>query len=110
MFHFLATWLKPKEATEFAQLNTKLTHIMSQLDQLESRLTALSATLSKATGEITNELSALREALVSIELPPAAVAALENLEAQAAALDAIIPDAPPAEDAAPEGEAPITEV
>jgi DNA anti-recombination protein RmuC len=98
MFDFLASWLKPKEAAVSAQIITNLTKIMSQLDQLETRLSAIGETLTKATGEITTEIAALREALANVDLPASALAALEQLEAKAQALDDIIPDAPGAEE------------
>lgn len=97
MFSFLSNWLTPKETAVSVQINNLKTVIMSQLAQIEARIAAVNETLAKVAGEITNEITTLREALANVELPPAAAAALEQLEAQAQALDAIIPDAAPVE-------------
>lgn len=106
---FLARWLKPKRAADFARIIANLNRIMSQLDTLETRLNAITATLGKAAGEIVTELTALREAITGIDLPPAALTALENLEAQAKALDDIIPDAPPVDENPPVDDTPPDE-
>jgi hypothetical protein len=68
--------------------------LMMRLNELTIALNALSAQLTKATGEILAKIEALEAALADAEIPDAAIALLDELKDKAQALDDIVPDAP----------------
>src|SRR5688572_8181691 len=81
----LISRLIPASRFEIGRLEKKL---MSKLNELAGNLTAVVDTLEKVKGEVT----ALKESLTNVELPPDAQAALDKLVATSAALDALNPD------------------
>jgi hypothetical protein len=83
----LISRLIPASRFEIGRLEKKL---MSKLNELAGNLTAVVDTLEKVKGEVT----ALKDSLTNVELPPDAQAALDKLVATSAALDALNPDAP----------------
>lgn len=68
-----------------------------KLNELATALTGLSAQFNKATAEIVAKISDLETALADTDIPDEATVMIEELKAQAKALDDIVPDAPPAE-------------
>ena len=69
--------------------------ILMKVSELAASVSALSAQLAKAQGEILGKIDALEAALVDVELPDEAVEALEGLRVGAQALDDIVPDVIP---------------
>ena len=74
------------------RLELLLGKIMININELAEKQDAVSDKLSKAFGEITNEIATLRS--TAGQLPANAEASLSRLEAMAQALDDIVPDAP----------------
>ena len=71
---------------------------MSKLSELKALLAAIDEKLDKARIEITTKIDELQNALVDVEIPADAQAALDELATAAQALDDVVPDvAPPVE-------------
>lgn len=64
--------------------------------QLLARLNALSDQLDKASTEIVNEIQALKDALVNVEVPQEVTDKVDSLLVKAQALDDLNADPPPA--------------
>lgn len=78
--------------------------IMTTVNELADKLTAVNNQLNKAKEEIVSQVQALQDALQNVELPMAAQEALAALESTAQALDDMNPDIP-----AEEPEQPVEE-
>jgi hypothetical protein len=76
--------------------NVLLRKIMTKVNELESKFTLISEQLTKATAEIVAEVQALQDALVNVEIPPAAEVALQNIVDKAQILDDLNADQPTA--------------
>jgi len=63
-----------------------------KISELATALAELSSQLTKAQDEILARIAALEAALNDVELPDAAITALDGLRAGAQALDDIVPD------------------
>ncbi len=68
--------------------------IMTQVNDLASKLEQVNSQLAKASGEIAAQIAALQTALENVALPADAETALANLAVAAQALDDMNPDAP----------------
>lgn len=66
-----------------------------KLSELDDVLAGLGTTLNKAKDEILDKITALENALLEVDLPDEAVAALENVITAARALDDVVPDPEP---------------
>jgi|GEM_PF-2014124 len=69
--------------------------ILMKLSELSTAVSEVSAQLTKVRGEILDKLAALEDALIDVELPEDATAALFDLRANAQTLDDIVPDIVP---------------
>lgn len=69
--------------------------ILMKLSELSSAVADVSAQLTKVRGEILDKITALENALINVELPEEAVAAINALRTDAQALDDIVPDVVP---------------
>ncbi len=67
--------------------------IMAKLNELVGLVNEVNAKLDKSKDEILAKITTLEAALVDVELPADAVAALDTLKASAQTLDDIVPDA-----------------
>ena len=63
--------------------------------QLTTAIAGVSAQITKAQDEILGKIAALETALIDVDLPEDAVAAIEALRGQAQVLDDIVPDVVP---------------
>jgi len=68
--------------------------IIMKLNELATQLGGLAAQLDKASSEIVAKIDELETALADTEIPDEATVMIEELKAQAQALDDIVPDAP----------------
>ncbi|MCW5929892.1 MAG: hypothetical protein KIT80_23430 [Chitinophagaceae bacterium] len=68
--------------------------IMTTVNELADKLTAVNNQLNKAKEEIVSQVQALQDALQNVELPVAAQEALAALESTAQMLDDLNDDAP----------------
>ena len=66
-----------------------------KLSELSTAVSEVSAQLTKVRGEILDKIAALEDALIDVELPEDATAALFDLRANAQTLDDIVPDIVP---------------
>ena len=66
--------------------------ILMKLSELSSAVAEVSAQLTKVRGEILDKIAALEDALIDVDLPEDATAALFTLRANAKTLDDIVPD------------------
>jgi len=84
--------------------------LLMNASQLEERINAANARLTKALDEITNEIATLKESLKNVEVPYSAVESLARLDAIAEDLDNLNPDTAtvPGEDVPTPGEVPST--
>lgn len=69
--------------------------ILMKLSELTSAIAGVSAQLTKAQDEILGKITALETALIDVDLPEDAAAAIEALRSQTQALDDIVPDVVP---------------
>jgi len=79
-------------------LNVYTSHtkeILMKLSELTVAISGVSTQLTKAQDEILSRINALENALVDVELPEDAAAAIEALRSQTQALDDIVPDVVP---------------
>lgn len=90
-------WRRTRSARELQQrldrIEAQLKHNMATTNE---RLTKIEADLTEGLGEVNAEIAKLREQIGADNLSPEAAATLLRIEAQAAALKDIIPNAPPA--------------
>lgn len=95
LLNFLLTcfvlWLGMMAGKEVRQTKGQ---IMAKLSALAGQLQAIGSQLTKAKAEIVDEIAALKAALGDVDIPAEAQAALDNLAALAADLDAMNPDQP----------------
>lgn len=94
MIHTLNVYYNPKE-------------ILMKLSELTTAIAGVSAQLTKAQEEILAKITALETALIDVDLPEDAAAAIEALRGQAQGLDDIVPDVVPEPE--PEPVEPVTE-
>lgn len=66
-----------------------------KLSELSAAVSEVSAQLTKVRGEILDKIAALEDALIDVELPEEAIAAINALRTDAQALDDIVPDIVP---------------
>lgn len=66
--------------------------ILMKLSELATTVTGVSAQLTKVQNEVLTRLNDLENALIDVEIPEEAAAAIEALRTQAQALDDIVPD------------------
>lgn len=66
-----------------------------KLSELTTAIAGVSAQITKAQDEILGKIAALETALIDVDLPEDAVAAIEALRGQAQVLDDIVPDVVP---------------
>ena len=66
-----------------------------KLSELTTAIAGVSAQLTKAQEEILAKITALETALIDVDLPEDAAAAIEALRGQAQVLDDIVPDVVP---------------
>lgn len=82
-----------------SKLETQQESAMESIEELQAELTAVSEQLGKVQTEVRTELDGLKARIAELEaaqeLPPEVTAALEDIKAKVAAIDALIPDAPP---------------
>jgi len=69
--------------------------LLMKLSELTTAIAGVSVQLTKAQDEILSRINALENALVDVDLPDAAIDAINTLRAQTQALDDIVPDAIP---------------
>ena len=69
--------------------------ILMKLSELSAAIAAVSAQLTKARDEILDKITALEDALMDVDLPEEAIAAINALRGDAQSLDDIVPDAIP---------------
>ena len=69
--------------------------ILMKLSELIIAMSGVSAQLFKVQNEILSRINALENALIDVELPEDAVAAMDALRTQTQALDDIVPDVVP---------------
>lgn len=69
--------------------------ILMKLSELSAAVSEVSAQLTKVRGEILDKIAALEDALIDVELPEEAIAAINALRTDAQALDDIVPDIVP---------------
>ena len=69
--------------------------ILIKLSELTTAIACVSAQITKAQDEILGKIAALETALIDVDLPEDAVAAIEALRGQAQVLDDIVPDVVP---------------
>lgn len=69
--------------------------ILMKLSELSTAVSEVSAQLTKVRGEILDKITALEDALIDVELPEDAIAAINALRTDAQALDDIVPDIVP---------------
>ena len=81
------------KAVNFYSFNPK--EILMKVSELAVAVSQVSAQLTKAQSEILSKIDALETALIDVELPDEAVAALDGLKVGAQALDDIVPDVAP---------------
>lgn len=67
--------------------------ILMKLSELANSVVEISAQLSKAQDEILSRITALEDTLGDVDLPEAALNALNDLRSKAKALDDVVPDA-----------------
>lgn len=79
-------------------LNVFLTHskeLLMKVSEVSAAIADVSAQLTKVRGEILDKITALEDALIDVELPEEAIAAINALRGDAQALDDIVPDIVP---------------
>lgn len=69
--------------------------LLMKLSELTTAIAGVSAQITKAQDEILGKIAALETALIDVDLPEDAVAAIEALRGQAQVLDDIVPDVVP---------------
>lgn len=69
--------------------------ILMKLSELTTAIAGVSAQITKAQDEILGKIAALETALIDVDLPEDAAAAIEALRSQTQALDDIVPDVVP---------------
>ena len=79
------------KVVNFYTFNPK--EILMKISELTAAVTEVSTQLAKAQGEILERITSLEDALLNVELPEEATAALTALREQTQALDDIVPDA-----------------
>lgn len=85
----------PASDTEtLSGINHNLENIMTQISEIEPLLANINTQLTKARDEIVSRIANLEASLATVELPPEATAALQQLQGIAQVLDDIVPDAP----------------
>lgn len=69
--------------------------ILMKVSELATAIAAVSAQLTKARDEILAKITALEDALIDVDLPEEAIAAINALRGDAQGLDDIVPDVEP---------------
>lgn len=69
--------------------------LLMKVSELSTAVAEVSAQLTKARTEILDKITALEDALIDVELPEDAIAAINALRTDAQALDDIVPDIVP---------------
>lgn len=99
----LLDWLGWEQVTETRARHRQIIDIINQqhrtiMATLKERFDQIEADLTEGLGEVTTEITLLREQLSNAgQLPAEAEATLTRIEAKAGALKDIIPNAPPVE-------------
>ncbi len=102
---FLLDWLGWERVSETRARHNQLITLITKnhtalMATLKERLDKIEADLNEGVGEVTSEITLLRDQLANAGTIPAdAEATLARIETKAGALKDIIPNAPPAEPA-----------
>ena len=101
MIHFLIRWALGKPIEQI--IRPYYRKLLMSISALEGRLVALNNQLSKVAGEINGKLDELRDQLIEAgQVPEGVIDLLDQIQATVDGLDAIVPDAEPADPMDPE--------